>query len=135
MSESTTSGKGEIEESKTSGRPDWATFLYQQLGYPIVETKEANEALNKAMEEAFEIMLKENADKKQPIVIRILNDTTKDLTVRLLPPNTGLDLKPKVIQPLKMAAVFIQNNKIFLKIWDGNTILLCEDRYEPKTTN
>lgn len=113
---------------------DWATFFYQHLGYPIVENDESNNALNKAMNESFEIMLKEAADKKQTVVIRVLNDTEKDLTVRLLPPNTGLDLKPKVIQPHKMIAVFIQNNKVFLKVWDGNTIMLCEDGYEPKSS-
>ena len=121
-----------INCSTKQKKPDWAIFFYQHLGYPIIETEEANEALNKAMEEAFEVMLKEAADKKQTVVIRVLNDTEKDLTVRLLPPNTSVDLRAKAIQPRKMAAVFVQSNKVFLKIWDGNTILLCEDGYEPK---
>ncbi len=108
---------------------DWATFFYQELGYPIVENEETNNALNKAMEKAFNMMLEAAEKTKSTVAIRVLNDTRNPLTVRLLPPNTGLDLKPKVIEPLKMAAVFLKDNKVFLKIWDGNTILLCEDGF------
>ena len=109
---------------------DWATFFYQHLGYPIVETPEADNALNETMKEAFDIMLKEAADKKRTLSVRILNDTTKPLTIRLAPPNTTPDLKPRVIEPLKMAAVFLEGNKVFLKVWNDNVILLCEDGFK-----
>ena len=115
--------------NENNKKSDWASFFFKHLGYPIVETPETDEALNKAMEEALQIMLNEAADKKQTVAIRVLNDTGKELTVRLLPPNTTPDLKPCVIQPLKMAAVFVKNNKVFLKVWDNNTILLCEDGF------
>lgn len=105
---------------------NWASFFANCLGHPIIEGDEV-EALNKAMEEAFNTMLKTAKAEKKTVAIRVLNDTGRLLTVRLLPPNTSPSLKPKNIAPLKMTVVYVEGNKVFLKVWDNNTLLLCED--------
>lgn len=52
--------------------------------------------------------------------IRILNDTSTQLTIRR-PPTSHK------IQPQKMMLEFVEGNEVFLKVWDGNVILLSKD--------
>lgn len=52
--------------------------------------------------------------------IRVLNDTSKDLVIRR-PPTSHK------IQPQKMMLEFVEGNEVFLKVWDGNMILLSKD--------
>ena len=52
--------------------------------------------------------------------IRVLNDTSKELTLRR-PPTVHK------VQPQKMTLEFIEGNEVFLKIWDGNVVLLSKD--------
>lgn len=51
--------------------------------------------------------------------IIVLNDTSKDLVVRR--PPTSHKIAPK-----KMTVEFVKGNRVFLKIWDDNVILLSE---------
>ena len=52
--------------------------------------------------------------------IRILNDTSKELLIRR-PPTSHK------VQPQKMMLEFVEGNEVFLKIWDGNVVLLSKD--------
>lgn len=63
---------------------------------------------------------------KEKCIIRIFNDTSKPLTVRLV---SGFELYPRFItlQPQKQIAVFMKTTKVFLKVWDNNLIMLKEE--------
>ena len=52
--------------------------------------------------------------------IRVLNDTSTELVIRR-PPTSHK------IQPQKMMLEFVEGNEVFLKIWDGNVMLLSKD--------
>ena len=52
--------------------------------------------------------------------IRVLNDTSKELTIRR-PPTSH------VVQSRKMMLEFVESNEVFLKIWDDGVILLSKD--------
>lgn len=54
--------------------------------------------------------------------IKVLNDTNKELVVRqnirgMLPTTVK-------VQPRKAVAVFMRTDEIFLKVWNGNVIML-----------